>query len=54
MNLRTLLATAGVGVWLAFDTASGLPVISTISLEVLFTILYSELFIIERLLQMKA
>jgi hypothetical protein len=53
MSLRTPLATAGTGAWLAFDTVSGLPVVSTISLGALFTILYSGLFIIERLFQIK-
>jgi hypothetical protein len=54
MNLKNLLATAGAGAWLAFDTASGLPVVATISLGTIFAMLYGELVLIERILDMKS
>lgn len=54
MNLKTLLATAGAGMWLAFDTASGLPVVSTISLGAIFTMLYCEFIVIEKIIDIKS
>jgi hypothetical protein len=53
MNVKTLLATAGAGAWLAFDTVSGLPVVSTISLGTVFAMLYGELLAIETIINMK-
>lgn len=54
MNLKNLLATAGAGAWLAFDTASGISVVATISLGTIFVMLYSEFLVIETLLNMKS
>lgn len=52
MTLKTLIAMAAAGLWLALDTVSGLPVVSTISLGTVFALQYSELLVIETLLRM--
>jgi hypothetical protein len=49
MSLKTLLATAGAALWLAFDAASGLPVTATISGGSIFTVLCAEFLIIENI-----
>jgi hypothetical protein len=49
MSLKTLLATAGAALWLAFDAASGLPVAATISAGSIFTVLYAEFLVIEKI-----
>ncbi|MEF8913688.1 hypothetical protein [Natronomonas sp.] len=51
MSLKTLFAMAGAGAWLAFDTASGLPVVSTISLGAIFAMLYGEFLVIDTILE---
>jgi hypothetical protein len=54
MSLKTLLATAGAALWLAFDAASGLPVTATISVGSVFTVLYAESLVIENISRIRS
>jgi hypothetical protein len=53
ISLKHLFAVAGTGIWLALDTASGLPLVSTVPLGTLFVLIHCELLVIEAILRSK-